>query len=158
MSNESEIVPYQRIEELEYFYTSDSVKNDSVIEIVDVKEKKLFSEEVQGQWALEQIEAVMDILRVRMFVIPKDKGGYDLPIIQTRGEYLRSHLLAKQRGLDNFSNSQDSREAYIQVLYEKMEEEILFSNNQLILKWMRMKKKKLFLIGMIAQLKLVKNS
>ena len=32
------IIPFQRIEELEYFYTSDSVKNDKVIEVVDVKE------------------------------------------------------------------------------------------------------------------------
>lgn len=34
------ITPFQRIEELEYFYTSDSVKNDKVIDVVDMKEKK----------------------------------------------------------------------------------------------------------------------
>lgn len=49
MSN-IEINPYQIIEELEYFYTSDSVKNERVIEVPDnIKEKKKGTIEVQGQ-------------------------------------------------------------------------------------------------------------
>jgi len=115
------IVPYQRIKELEYFYTSDSVKNDKVIDIVDVKEKKKFSEEVQGLWALEQIEAVLDILRVRMFVLPKDKGGVEMPDIQSREEYVRAHVEVKAKGLDNISDALEAREAYIEVLRAKME-------------------------------------
>ena len=115
------IIPFQRIEELEYFYTSDSVKNDKVIEVVDVKDKKKFSEEVQGQWALEQIEAVLDILRVRLFVIPKDKGGYEIPTIASREEYMAAHTEAKSKTLDHLVSTQDSREIYIQVLKSKME-------------------------------------
>ena len=34
--NEFRIIPYQRIEELDYFYTSDSVKFERAIEVVDV--------------------------------------------------------------------------------------------------------------------------
>ena len=115
------IVPFQRIDELEYFYTSDSVKNDKVIEVVDVKEKKKFSEEVQGQWALEQIEAVLDILRVRAFVIPKDKGGHDFPVINSRERYFDAHVESKRRTLENIGDAQDAREAYIDVLRQRME-------------------------------------
>ena len=121
MTSSIEIIPYQRIEELEYFYTSDSVKNERVIEVPDIKEKKKGNEEVQGQWSLEQIEAVMDILRIRAFVVPKNKGGQEIPVIPSREEYLNAHLKAKQSSLDNFTSSQDSREAYICVLKRKMD-------------------------------------
>ena len=40
VNGEIRIVPYQRIEEMEYFYTSESVKNDKVLEVVDLKDKK----------------------------------------------------------------------------------------------------------------------
>lgn len=120
-SSKEGITPFQRIEELEYFYTSDSVKNDKVIEVVDVKDKKKFSEEVQGQLALEQIEAVLDILRVRLFVIPKDKGGYDIPTIESRDEYMAAHAEAKSKTLNHLVSTQDSREIYVQVLKTKME-------------------------------------
>ena len=42
------IVPFQRIAELEYFYTTESGNNDKIIEVVDLKDKKKCSEEVQG--------------------------------------------------------------------------------------------------------------
>ena len=42
VNGEIRIVPYQRIEEMEYFYTSESVKNDKVLEVVDLKDKKKF--------------------------------------------------------------------------------------------------------------------
>jgi hypothetical protein len=121
MMRDEEIIPYQRIEELEYFYTSDSVKNDKVIEVVDVKEKKKFSEEVQGQWALEQIDGVLDILRVRIFVIPKEKGGCDIPVIQSREAYFDVHMAVKRRGLESIGEANDAREEYIAVLKTKME-------------------------------------
>ena len=115
------IVPYQRIQELEYFYTSDSVKNERVIVVPDINEKKKGTEKVQGQWSLEQIEAAMDILRVKPFVVPKNKGGQEIPIFASRDEYLKAHLKSKHRSLDNFTSSQESREAYISVLKHKME-------------------------------------
>ena len=96
---EGEVVPFKRIEELEYFYTSDSVKNDKVIDVADLKDKKKFSEDVQGLWALEQIEAVLDVLRVRVFVIPKDKGGCDLPEINSRDVYYEAHINSKKKNV-----------------------------------------------------------
>ena len=116
-----EIIPYQRIAELEYFYTSDSVKNENAIEVVDIKSKKKFSEEVQGQWALEQVEAVMNILRVKMFVIPIDRGGYEFPVIAPIEEYLEAHLKAKEKAIDNFKSSQEDRQIYVQALHKKMQ-------------------------------------
>ena len=97
--NEFGIVPYQRIEELDCFYTSNSVKFERAIEVVDVKNKKKLSEEVQGQWVLEQVEAVLDVLRVKAFVIPSDKGGCEIPCIPARDEYITAHLNSKMRGL-----------------------------------------------------------
>jgi hypothetical protein len=117
----NDIVPFQRIHELHYFYTSDSVKNDRVIDTIDLKNKKKFSEDVQGQWALEQIEAVLDVLRVRPFVIPRDKGGCGFPMISSREEYYVAHTELKRKTLENLNESQDAREAYVEVLKKKMQ-------------------------------------
>jgi hypothetical protein len=68
------------------------------------KSSRLFSEEVQGQWALDQIEAVLDILKVRNFVIPKDKGEKEIP----REEYFEAYLDSKQRTLINIAESQEA--------------------------------------------------
>lgn len=115
------IIPFQRMEQLEYFYTSDSVKNDKVIEVVDLKDKKKFPEEVQGQWALDQLEATLDVLRVKNFVIPKDKGGFDIPEIESRDIYFEAHLEAKRGTVANLEDSQTARQDYITVLRMKME-------------------------------------
>ena len=95
--------------------------NLCIIEAVDLKDKKKFSEEVQGQWALEQIEAVLDVLRVRIFVIPKDKGGCEFPEIKSREQYFDAHLESKGKALENIANAQSAREDYIEVLRIKME-------------------------------------
>ena len=117
-----EIIPFQRITELEYFYTSDSVKNDKVIEVVDLKEKKKFSEEVQGQYALDQLEATLDVLRVKQFVIPtKDKGGCEIPEVPSREDYFNAHVEAKSKTVTNIMDSQAARGSYLEVLKRKME-------------------------------------
>ena len=118
---EGGIVPFERIEVMHYFYTSDSVKNDKVIEVVDVKDKKKATEEVQGAWALEQTESVLDALRVRSFVIQKDKGGHEIPTIEKREKYVEAHAKAKQKTLNHLVNSQENRETYIEVLRNRME-------------------------------------
>lgn len=121
LNGEITIVPYQRIEEMEYFYTSESVKNDKVLEVVDLKDKKKFSEEAQGLWVLEQIEAVLDILRVKNFVLPKDKDGVEIPVIGPREEYFEAFKEAKRSTIANIVDAQDAREAYIDILKLKME-------------------------------------
>jgi hypothetical protein len=120
-NNCNDIVPFQRITELDYFYTSDSVKNDKVIEVLDLKEKKKFSEEVQGQWALDQLEATLDVLRVKHFIIPRDKGGVDIPVINSRDAYFSAHLEAKSTSVTNIMEARQAREAYLEILKSKMD-------------------------------------
>ena len=91
---EKKIEVFKRIECLEKFYGI-KVSNSAVIS-EELKSTGGVSDEVKGQWAIDQFIKAAKTLNVDSFVEPLESGGKQLPVIQSITEYEKVYLEQKK--------------------------------------------------------------
>jgi hypothetical protein len=99
-----DLEPFGRIQELRLFYVTGNV---SVVQY-DVEElpaSKKVSEESSGIWATEQMLIAAKALDVEVFILPKDKGGVDLPVVRDQDEYVEVHLKLKKSVIEKLEEA-----------------------------------------------------
>ena len=104
------------IQELEDFYIS----NDQSLKMValeDSRFKKSNSDELKGQWAIEQFEAAAEVLMLTKFI--SKKGGSNIPEIEGVGIYVEHALQEKAGKIEQLDAVIPNKKARFQLLTEK---------------------------------------
>ena len=120
MESEVKLKPNQRLSGLEQFYGSSTSMAEVVVED-DLKTKKA-SDEVMGQWVLDQFVSFAKTLGVIEFIIPIDQGGREIPDIAPIEEYVEMFRVPRAGSIAKIDGTLVKREAFLAILDRKLEE------------------------------------
>ena len=121
MSEEERVEQGGRIKGLESFYGSieASIKSISIDEIP--KGKKV-SDEMKGQWALEQIENAARTLGVLQFIEPIKDGGQEVPVMESIMYYKSAELEADGVRIKRLRDVLPFKHQKLQIAQERLSE------------------------------------
>ena len=87
-----------RLSALNDFY----VKSNVTLSVEDNKFRKKSSDEMKGQWAIEQFENAATSLGLMKFIKPMAHGGIEIPVIEDIACYFEKELEGEKDTLQFF--------------------------------------------------------
>ena len=93
-----------RIQSLENFYSSVEYAVKS-ISLDELPRGKKITDDMKGQWALEQIENAARTLMVMDFITPLKDGGSEIPRLESLDHYLKEELQPEAQRLERLKAS-----------------------------------------------------
>jgi hypothetical protein len=113
------VTPYDRIEDLQDFYSRGTNATSNVIE-ADLKKK--MSEEARGQWVTEQLTSAAKAMAVEQFVIPLDRGSArEIPAIPALDEYVEAYINLNAESMDKRKDKMKLKEEYAGMCQKRLE-------------------------------------